>query len=99
MTPEIVGSGRLNDAEFVGAISFIRFMTDRHKSDDEDSRWFGFCFTSLSTQLKNENEHFGYNDWHSTNVFPVVLPVNSSVGGGTSIEAPSMEVWEKGRRR
>ena len=99
LTPEIVGSGRLNDAEFVGAIGFIRFMTDRHRSDDEDSRRFGFCFVSLSTQLENENEHFGYNDWHSTNVFPVVLPVNSSVGGGTSIEAPSMEVWEKGRRR
>ena len=33
------------------------------------------------------------------NVFPVVLLVNSPVGGGTSIEAPSMEILEKGRRR
>ena len=95
LTQEIVGSGRTNDAEFIGVIGFIRFTTDRHRSDDEDSRQFEFCFVSLSTQLENENEHFGYNDWHSTNIFPVVLPVNSSVGGGTSIEAPSMELGKK----
>ena len=99
LTPEIVGSGRLNDVEFISAIGFVRFATDRHRLDDEDSRRFGFCFVSLSTQLENENEHFGYNDWHSTNVFPVALLVNSLVSGGTSIEAPSMEVLEKGRRR
>ena len=67
-TSEIVGSRRSNDAEFVGAISFIRFVTDRHRSDDEDSRRFGFCFVSLSTRLENENEYFGYNDWLSTNI-------------------------------
>ena len=95
LTLEIVGSRTLNNAEFVGAIGFVRFATDHHRSDDEDLRRFGFCFVSLSTQLENENEHFGYNYWHSTNVFPVVLPINSPVDGGTSIEAPSMEVLEK----
>ena len=99
LTLEIVGSGRSNDAEFVGTIVFVRFTTDRHRSDDEDSRQFGFGFVSLSTQLENVNEHFGYNDWHSTNIFPVVLPVKSPIGSDTSIEAPSMEVLEKGRRK
>ena len=95
MTPEIVGSGRTNDAEFVSAIGFVRFAMDRHRSDDEDSRRFGFGFVSLSTQLENENEHFGYNYWHSKNIFPVVLPVNSPVGDDTSIEAPSMGLGKK----
>ena len=99
MTPEIIGFERSNDAEFVGTIDFVRFMTDRYRSNDEDSMpvWVGFI--SLFTQLENVNEHFNYNDWHSTNVLPVVLPVNSSVGCGTSIEAPSMEVFEKRRRK
>ena len=99
LTPEIVGFGRTNDTKFVGAIGFVRFATDRHRSDDEDSRRFGFGFVSLSTQLENVNEHFGYNDWHSINVFPVVWPVNSPIGSGTSIEAPSMEVLGKRRRK
>ena len=99
LTLEIVGSGRLNDTEFVGTIGFVRFAMDRHRSDDEDSRRFGFCFVSLFTQLENENEHFSYNYWLLTNVYPVVLPVNSLVGHSTSIEAPSMAVLEKGRRR
>ena len=38
LTPEIVGSGRLDDVEFIGAIGFVRFATDRRRSDDEGSK-------------------------------------------------------------
>ena len=60
---------------------------------------FGFGFVSLSIQLETENGYFRYNRWRTTDVLPVVLSINSPVGGGTSIEAPSMEVLEKGRRK
>jgi hypothetical protein len=89
----------LDDVEFIGAIGFVRFATDRHRSDDEGSRLFGFGFVSLSIQLENENGYFRYNRWRTTDVLPVVLSINSPVGGGTSIEAPSMEVWGKRRRK
>ncbi|KAK2649327.1 hypothetical protein Ddye_016816 [Dipteronia dyeriana] len=36
-TPEIVECERSDDAEFVGAIGFIRFAMDRHRSDNEGS--------------------------------------------------------------
>ena len=96
LTPKIV---RLNDAEFVGTIGFVGFVTDHRRSDDEGSETIQVGFVSLSIQLKTENGYFSYNGWRTTDVLPVGLLINSSVGGGTSIEAPSMEDWEKGRRR
>ena len=60
---------------------------------------FGFGFVSLSIQLETENGYFRYNWWRTTDVLPVVLSINSPVDGDTSIEAPSMEVWGKRRRK
>ena len=60
---------------------------------------FGFGFVSLSIQLETENGYFGYNQWHTTDVLLVVLSINSPIDGDTSIEAPSMEVWGKRRRK
>ena len=62
-------------------------------------RRFKFGFVSLSIQLETENGYFRYNGWHMTDVLPVVLSINSPVDGGTSIEAPSMEVLEKARKK
>ena len=62
-------------------------------------RQFGFGFISLSIQLETENGYFRYNGWCTTDILPVVLSINLPIGSGTSIEAPSMEVLGKRRRK